>query len=159
MMCRDVDERIEEVAAGDEPATDEFRVHVEGCIRCAAAFATARRIEEALKAQPAPAAPARFTATVLSRVRRERWQSEQNVDRLFNVALIVGVLAVVGGIAALFNLGGVVGGVGGGVQAVVRLAQESSRQAAPAVSSYLLAAALLGVTLLAWWIAERRFSL
>ena len=159
MTCRDVEERIEEVAGGDAPATDDFRLHVEGCIRCAAAFATARRIEEALKGRQAPAAPARFTATVLSRVRRERWQSEQNVDRLFNVALIVGVLAIVGGITALFNLGGVIGGVGGAVQAVARLAAESSRQAMPGVSTYLLAGALLGVTLLAWWIAERRFSL
>jgi anti-sigma factor RsiW len=159
MTCREVEDRIEAVAAGDEPATDELRAHVEGCIRCAAAFATARRIEEVLRARQAPAVPARFTATVLSRVRRERWQSEQNVDRLFNAALVVGVLAVVGGIVALFNLGGVISTVGGAAQAIGRLAVESSQQAAPAVSSYLLGGALLGVTLFAWWFAERRLSL
>lgn len=159
MTCREVDDRIELVASGEEPATDAFRAHVEGCIRCAAALATARRIHDVLQARPAPAAPAKFTAAVLARVRTERWHSEQQVDRLFNVALVVGVLAVVGGIAALFNLGGVIGAVGGVTDMLARLVRESGRQAAPVFSTYLLAGGLLGVTLAAWWFAERRLSL
>ncbi len=144
------------VASGEEPASDAFRVHVEGCIRCAAALATARRIHEVLEARPAPDAPPRFTAAVLARVRTERWRSEQQVDRLFNVALVIGVLAVVGGLVALFNLGGVIGAVGGATEVLGRIVRESSRQAAPALSTYLAAAGLLTVTLVAWWLAEHR---
>lgn len=158
MTCREVEERIEAVASGDELATDAFRLHVEGCIRCAAALAMARRIEDALTASP-PAAPARFTAAMLARLRSERWQSEQQVDRLFNAALAVGIIAVVGGILALFNVGGVIAAVGTTTQTLGRLATEASHQALPAMSTYALAAGLLGVTLLAWWIAERRLSL
>jgi anti-sigma factor RsiW len=159
MTCRQVDEQIEMVASGEEAATDAFRSHVEGCIRCASALATARRVHEALEGRPAPVAPAKFTASVLARVRTERWRSEQQVDRLFNAALVVGVLAVVGGIVALFNLGGVISAVGGATDVLGRLIRESSRQAAPVFSTYLLAGGLLGVTLVAWWIAERRMSL
>ena len=41
---------------------------------------------------------------MLQRIRRERWRSEQHVDRLFNVAIVVAVFVVVGGIAAMLNL-------------------------------------------------------
>ena len=87
MTCREVQESIEAIAAGDEPATGAFRAHVETCARCAAALATARRIEESLAARPAPAAPARFAATVVARIRREHWRAEQQVDRMFNIAV------------------------------------------------------------------------
>ncbi len=51
-----------------------------------------------------PPAPAAFTAAVLQRIRRDHWQSEQNVDRLFNLAMVAAVLLVVGGVAALLNV-------------------------------------------------------
>lgn len=76
MTCQDVLNRIEALAAGDEAATPEVRAHLEGCLSCAAALATARHIEDALASRPAPPAPARFTTAVVARVHQERWRSE-----------------------------------------------------------------------------------
>src|SRR4051812_20720979 len=108
MTCRDVLDRVEAVAAGDEPASAEFRAHLEGCISCAAARAEARRIEGMLAARPAPPAPARFTAAVTSHIRQVRWRSEQYVDRMFNIALLLGALTIAagGGVLLENNTGG-----------------------------------------------------
>src|SRR5436190_8265031 len=104
MTCRDVLDRVEAVAAGDEPASAEFRAHLEGCIACAAALAQARRIEAMLAARPAPPAPVRFAAAVNSHIRQERWRSEQHVDRMFNVALLLGAVTIAAGVLALSNI-------------------------------------------------------
>jgi len=159
MTCHEVDDRIEAIVAGEETATDAFRAHVESCLRCASALAVARRVEEALAARPAPAAPARFTAAVSARLRSERWRSEQQVDRMFNIAVTVGLVAIVGGLAALFNLGGVMAAAGAAGQGLVGLGERAATQAAPGLSTYALAGGLLATTLVAWWFAERRFSL
>jgi len=158
MTCHEVDDSIEAIVAGDEPATEAFRTHVEGCLRCAAALATARRVEQGLAARPAPPAPARFTAAVTARLRSERWRAEQQVDRVFNAALTVGVLAVVGGLVALFNLGGVIAAVGSASAGLVHLATRAAGETVPTASTYLLAGALLGMTIIGWWFAEQRWS-
>jgi hypothetical protein len=163
MTCSDVQERIEAVAAGDEPATDALRTHVEGCLRCAAALARARRIEAVLADRPAPAAPARFSASVAARIRREYWQSEQQVDRFFNLAVAIGLLAILGGALALMNLATVTGAVAEFVSVVNSLATESgsraAEQPAPVLTTYLLAGGFLLTALLVWWWAEKRLSL
>ena len=41
---------------------------------------------------------------VLQRIRRDHWQSEQNVDRLFNLAMVAAVLLMIGGVAAMLNV-------------------------------------------------------
>jgi hypothetical protein len=163
MTCRDVQERIEAVAAGDEAATEDFRAHVEGCLRCASAFASARRIEEALTARPAPQAPARFTASVAARIRGEYWRSEQQVDRLFNVAVGIGLVAIFGGALALVNLTSVTIAVADIVAVLNRLTAQSAgraaEQSAPVFSTYLMAGGFLLTALLVWWWAEKRMSL
>src|SRR4051794_38154490 len=118
MTCRDVLDRVEAVAAGDEPASAEFRAHLEGCISCAAALAEGRRIEAMLAARPAPPAPARFTAAVTSHIRQVRWRSEQYVDRMFNIALLLGALTIAAGVLALSNIKtGAAGGTPGAATA------------------------------------------
>jgi anti-sigma factor RsiW len=163
MTCRDIQERIEAVVAGDEAATEDFRTHVEGCVRCASTFATARRIEEALAARPALQAPARFTASVAARIRGESWRSEQQVDRLFNVAVGVGLVAIFGGALALVNLTSVTVAVADLVAIVTRLTTQSASRAAepsaPVFSTYLMAGGFLLTALLVWWWAEKRMSL
>lgn len=159
MTCHDVLDRIEALVAGDEAATPEFRAHLEGCLACAAALAAAQRIEAALAARPAPGAPPRFTIAVASRIRQERWRSEEQVDRLFNVALAVGIVLVVGGVAALFNLQTLASGVVGGLALFNRATGEMIVRAAPVVRTYVIAVAFLATMLVVWWWAERRLSL
>jgi anti-sigma factor RsiW len=159
MTCRDVLDRVEAVAAGDEPATPELRSHLEGCLACAAALAEARRIEAMLAARPAPPAPARFTAAVNSRIRQERWRSEQHVDRMFNIALLMGVLAVAVGVLALFNLNAMALAFTGGLALLNRMSGDLVVRAAPAFATYLGATGFLATALLVWWWAERRLSL
>ena len=159
MTCRDVLDRIEALAAGDEAATAELRAHLEGCLACAAALAEARRIEAVLASRPAPPAPARFSAAVTSRIRQERWRSEQHVDRLFNVMLLAGVLAIAVGVLALFNVNAMAAAFTGGLALLNRLSGEIVVQATPAFSTYLGAAGFLVTALFVWWWAERRLSL
>jgi len=106
MSCSDVLDLIEPIAAGDLGADEAVRAHLRSCVTCAAALASAQRLEAALKGMEIPPAPATFSATVMQRIRRDRWQSEQNVDRLFNLAIVAAVLLMVGGIVALLNIDG-----------------------------------------------------
>jgi anti-sigma factor RsiW len=157
MTCREIEDCIEAVASGDEP-TVEFRAHLEGCVACAAALARARGIERALALRPAPAAPTNFTAAVGARIRRERWRAEQHLDRLFNVAVLVAIVAVVAGVAALLNLRDLTAAIGAGLVALNRLGSVAAAQAAPTVSTYFISATLLATTMGVWWWAERRWS-
>ena len=158
MTCREVQESIEAIAAGDEPVTAAFRSHIEECPGCAAALATARRIEESLAARPVPAAPARFAAAVASRIRTEHWRAEQQVDRMFNVAVAIGVAAIIGGAFALFNIDSVMTVLAAAAAAMTDAATQqgsvTTMRGAPAMWTYLLAAGLLGTSLLVWRWAE-----
>ena len=158
MTCREVQGSIEAVAAGDEPATAAFRAHIEGCPGCAAALATARRIEESLAARPAPAAPARFTAAVTARIRGEHWRAEQQVDRMFNAAVAAGVVAIGAGALALFNIESVMTAATAAAavltDAITQQGSPTTMQGAPAMWTYLLAGGLLGTSLLVWRWAE-----
>ena len=159
MMCRDVLDRVEAIAADDEPATPELRAHLEGCLACAAALAEARRIEAVLAGRAAPSAPARFSAAVISRIRQERWRSEQHVDRMFNLVLLIGVAAIAAGVVALFNLNAMAATFTASVALLHRLSGEMVVRAAPAFATYLVAAGFLATALFVWWWAERRLSL
>jgi len=158
VTCHDVVQLVEAIAAGDLEVSEEVRRHVESCPPCAAALASARRIEAALSAWPQPAAPAAFAAAVVARVRSEQWTSEQRVDRVFNAAIAFAVLVVIGGIAALTNVSGVLAGANWLVNAVATSLSEMAVQAAPAIRTYVAAVGVLMTALLMWWWAERRFT-
>jgi hypothetical protein len=100
MRCEDVDQLIEEVVAGMD-VDPALAAHLASCARCQAAFRLAQAIERSLESRELPEPSPRFTASVLARVRRERWRAEQIVDAGFNLALTCGVLFVLGGLAAL----------------------------------------------------------
>jgi anti-sigma factor RsiW len=158
MTCKDALDLVEPVAAGDVVPGADLRAHLETCPRCAGALASARRLEAMLAAREAPGAPARFTVVVLQRIRRERWRSEQQVDRLFNVAIVVALLLIVGGIFALMNLSGVLNGAADTWTAVATLSTQLARDAAPSVSTYVAGVCLLITALGMWWWAERTLS-
>jgi hypothetical protein len=158
MTCRDVLDLVEPIAAGDQDVEPSVRAHVESCPRCASALASARRIELALAADEPLEAPVRFTPTVLARIRRERWRTEQNVDRLFNVAVAAALILVAVGVLALLNLSGVMAAGRVGWSVLTTITGEAVAHAAPFVATYVAAAGLLASALGMWWWAERRLS-
>ena len=158
MTCHDALDLVDAVAAGDE-ASPEFRAHVETCPRCSAALASARRLELALSTRDLPVAPPTFTSAVIARIRRERWRSEQQVDRLFNVAIAAAIFLVIGGVAAILNVQSVMA-VAAGAWSLVRVfTGQAGLQAQPVVTTYAAAAGLLVSVMGMWWWAERRLSL
>ncbi len=155
MNCTHALELIEPLAAEDFEVDAALREHIESCPGCAAALATSRRIEAALALRPAPAAPERFQSAVLQRIRRERWRAEQHVDRLFNVAIVVATVLVIGGIAALLNLGGLLAAVSTSWGVLSEVGSAFFREAAPTAHTYIAAAGLLLTALVTWWWADR----
>jgi anti-sigma factor RsiW len=160
LTCAAVLELIEPIAAGDVEPAPAVRAHLESCPRCAAELASARRLEAVLSRREAPVAPPRFGAAVLARVRRERWQSEQRVDRLFNVAIIVAVLLVVAGLGAILNVDVVVSWAGTTWTYVTEAARRDAARKGPStVLTYLAAIGFMVSAVAMWWWAERRMSL
>ena len=159
MDCRHVRELVDVLPGGDEPVTGEVRAHLESCPACAAALASATRIDALLAALDVPEPPARFTLSVMQRIRRERWSAEQRVDRLFNVAIVFGLAVIIAGIGALMNLSGLLGAAGAVADAMGAATHTAARQAVPTVVTYVAAAGLLVSALATWWWAERKLSL
>lgn len=158
MLCKDASELIEPLATGDLQLDGAAREHFETCPRCAGALATARRIEALLKSEEVPPAPAHFTAAVVQRIRGDRWRSEQQVDRLFNLVVAAALLLVVGGILALLNVETVFS-LGAGAWTVAKESMlESMRSAVPTLASYVAAVGLLATAAAMWWWAERRWQ-
>jgi hypothetical protein len=156
MLCRDVLDSVEAIAAGDLRPDAEMRAHLESCVGCAAALAAAERLESALQAMVFPAAPVAFTAGVLRRIRSDRWQAEQRVDRLFNLAMVAAVLLMVGAVAALFNVETMLALSGSAWEVFRNGVRASVRDAVPRMTTYVAAAGLLASALGMWWWAERR---
>ena len=155
MMCREVADLIEPIAAGDLEPTQEVRAHFETCPSCALMLASARRLETVLVAYRPPPVPDRFVAAVLQRVRRERWRMERNVDLIFNAAIFVALLIVVGGVLALVDISGVVSASSDAWVRLSAMGPQIARQMAPAINTYIAAAGLLLTALGMWWWAER----
>ena len=158
MLCKDVLELIEPIAAGDVQLDGEVRAHVESCPRCASALASAQRLESALRAVEVPPVPASFTSVVLQRVRRDRWRSEQRVDRLFNLAIAAAVLVIVGGVLAMLNVTAVLSMTASAWAILREGAHQAVLEFAPTFATYVAAAGLLALALFMWSWAERRLG-
>jgi hypothetical protein len=155
MTCESAEELIESVAAGEMPAPPAFRAHVETCARCAGTLAAAARLERALRAVPVLAPPPRFTASVLARVRKERWRADQQVDWVFNIAVAIAVTVIGLGAFAVFNAASVTAGIMSIAARVAEMAtQDPAEPPPPALWSYLLVCALMATSLLVWRWAE-----
>jgi len=159
VSCSETLHLVEAIAAGDLEVEEVVRAHFESCPRCASALASARRLEAALQARPTRQAPARFTAIVLGRIRHDRWRVEQNVDRIFNVAIAAAVVLVLGGVLALTNVSAILGVAGSLWGLLATVTGRAVEAAAPMVMTYVAAAGLLMSALGMWWWAERRLSL
>ena len=159
MTCDDVLEIVEAIAAGDVEVDNALRAHFETCPRCASALASARRLETLLVARAKPKAPDGFTQAVLARIRHEQWQSEERVDRLFNVAIVMALLLVVGSVIALTNVDAALGAAGTVWGMVASASGQAVSAAAPVFLTYVAAIGLLMSALVMWWWADRRVSL
>jgi predicted anti-sigma-YlaC factor YlaD len=158
MQCADVLDLVEPIAAGDLLPDERVREHLHSCPGCAGALASARRLEALLKGMEFAVAPPAFGPQVLQRIRGDRWRSEQNVDRLFNVAIVAAVILIVGGLLALLNVGTVIS-LTGSIWALLKEgSRETVRTAAPTVLTYVAAAGLLASALGMWAWAERRIQ-
>jgi anti-sigma factor RsiW len=158
MVCEDILDLVEPIAAGDVRLDDDARAHIESCPGCAGALASARALEAALLAVAVPPTPATFTAGVLQHIRRERWRSEQHVDRLFNLAIAAAVILVAGGIAAMLNVDAVFSLSASAWVLIKDGAHDAVRQAVPMIATYIAAGGLLVSALVMWWWAERRLQ-
>ena len=159
MTCDDVLQIVEAIAAGDVEVDSVLRAHFETCPRCASTLASARRLETMLAARPKPKAPDGFTQAVLARIRQEQWQSEERVDRVFNVAIVIALLLVVGSVLALTNVDAALGAAGAVWGMVASASGQAVSAAAPVVLTYVAAIGLLMSALVMWWWADRRVSL
>jgi anti-sigma factor RsiW len=159
LTCQDVLDLVEPIAAGDVAVDGAVRGHLETCPRCASALASARRLDTLLAARTAPTAPPQFTQAVLVRIRRERWQTEQHVDRIFNVAIAAAVVLVAAAVTALFNVDGILRAAAAAWAMMTAATKEGVGSAAPVFRTYIAAAAFMASALAMWWWAERRLSL
>ena len=75
---------------------------------------------------------------------------------MFNVAIVVAVLLMVGGIAALTNVDAVLGGARSLWALLAAVGGQALQTAAPMVLTYIAAAGLLMSALGMWWWADRR---
>lgn len=154
MTCRDVMDRVEAFAAGDQQPDGAARAHLETCPLCAAALADATRIENYLRTWPAPEAPARFTDAVQHRVRRQRWQAEERVDQVFNAAMVLAALLVVAGIAGMFNVELVLGVAAATANVLAHAGTSAVEKTVPSLVTYTAAIGLLASALVMWWWTE-----
>lgn len=156
MTCSEAQELIEAIASG-EAAPASFTLHLSECRDCARSLAVARRIEHALLAQAAPAAPPRFAQAVATAIRRQRWQYDQQVDRAFNITIAVGLLVVVAGVVSLFNATAIAQMLLVAVDTLAQVAQQpppwgETRTMPMAAITTAVVATAIGL----WWWAERR---
>ena len=115
--------------------------------------------------RPSPAATPRSrlisapTSRPARRIRRERWRSEQQVDRLFNVASAAAILLVIGGAVAMLNVQSIMTAATGAWSVLSVFNSQVAAQALPVLATYAAAGALLVSVVGMWWWAERRLSL
>ena len=159
MFCDEALDAVEAIAAGDLTADGRIAEHLATCPNCAAALVSARQLERVLRRRGVPQPPSQFTGRTLARVRRARWRSEQFLDVGFNIAVILIVVAVFGGVWMLLNRTGLVAVSTDAVDLFGSAVVTLVRRVAPSLPLYAGAAALLASALGIWWWAERDAAL
>jgi len=155
MFCDEALDAVEAIAAGEVTPEGRVAEHLASCPNCSAALESARRLDAMLRQRPAPRAPAQFTTRTLGRVRRARWRMDQYLDLGFNIAIVLIVGAVVGGIWMLLHRTGLTA-VGNDA---VDLLGTGLVTFGPSLPLYAGATALLATALGIWWWAERDATL
>jgi hypothetical protein len=154
MRCDDLEPLIEAIADDSLVPSPEDAAHVESCEVCRARLGRARAIQGLLMTRELPSPPAAFTANVMARIERERWEGERVVDLGFNLAIAAGVLLIAGGALGLaWSFGLLTFGVDvRGLFASV--ATQWVDRALQQLQTIVMATALLTMALGLWWWAE-----
>jgi predicted anti-sigma-YlaC factor YlaD len=159
MFCDQVVELVEAIAAGELVPDEGIERHLASCAHCAAALASARRVEQLLRTRAVAVPPAQFTTRTLTRIRRDRWRREQVFDAGFNLAIGIVGGGVVLAIWMIMDLSGL-SAIGRDVMNLFGTqVMAVGRQMAPSLSLYAGAAALVASALGIWWWAERDAAL
>ncbi len=151
--CQAMDDRIEEIADGlaHEP---DVAAHLSTCARCQARLTLARSVNRVLETREVPEAPEWLTAAVMTRVRRERWRSEQLVDAGFNVAVAAGLGLIAVGLGALAWSLGWFSIDPAAVELVAAAAGQWLARISGQLQMLVVAAVLLTSALGLWWWVE-----
>jgi anti-sigma factor RsiW len=159
MFCDEALDSVEAIAGGELTPEGRVAAHLATCPNCAAALASARRLEQMLKARPVQKAPPQFTARTMAVVRRKRWRSEQFLDVGFNVALGLIALVILSTIWVFLHRSGLVSVSNDAVNLISASFLKLAHRIAPSVPLYAGATALLATALGVWWWAERDAAL
>jgi hypothetical protein len=154
VRCDDLEPLIEAIADGSHVLTAGDAAHVASCARCGADLERARSIESLLKMREAAAPSASFTATVMTQVGREKWQTERVIDLGFNLAMAAGVAVILAGAAGVaWSLGFLTISVD--VAAIWQaLDIDLTGRVLSQVQTIAVSAVLLTMALVLWWWAE-----
>jgi len=154
MRCEDIDPLVEELADGSPAADAERDAHIASCALCSARLANAQAIHAMLAAREAALPSPGFTAAVMARVARERWQAERAIDIGFNLAVAAGVLLLISGAAGLAWAAGLFT-ITVDVRAVLAaITTPMANRVVSQLQTVMMAAAILTMALGLWWWAE-----
>ena len=154
MRCEHLEPLIEAIADGSHQPDAEQAEHLASCPRCPVRLSSARAIDDLLRLRSVELPPANFTASVLARVGRERWQAERVIDIGFNLAIAAGVMVIAAGGAGLaWSLGLLTITID--FDAIWRaLGSDVTGRVLTQVQTFIMAAGLLTTALVLWWWAE-----
>jgi anti-sigma factor RsiW len=155
MTCDDVLNAVELIAAGELNEDAQMASHLATCPSCASALEAARRLDALLRERPVPMPPAQFTAKTMTRIRRARWRNEQMIDWIFNAALALVALAIVGGMWLVMSRSGFTFVGNDALQLFAAGMRTFIQRVSPSLPVYALATVLLVTALGIWWWAER----
>lgn len=158
MTCRDVRPVIESLASGEQSPTAPVAAHLAECRACSDALSLAARIDQFLASPPETDVPLNFASSVLRRVRRDWWRTEQHLDRWFNVMVGCGLLLVSAGVWMLINLSGLTALTFDASGLLVSGLRALTARVVPALPIYGTAAAILVSAFGLWWWAERGWT-
>lgn len=154
MRCEDIDPIVEELADGSLGADADRDAHLASCAVCSARLANAQAIHALLVSREAPQPSAGFTAAVMARVIKERWQAERAIDIGFNLAMAAGVLILTSGAAGLAWASGLFT-ISVDVQAILAtVTTPMANRVVSQLQTLMMAAAMLTMALGLWWWAE-----
>ena len=155
MRCHDLEPLIEAIADGSHEPSPDDRAHLSSCAVCSARVEQARRIEQWLTAREVAPPPAGFTASVMTRIGQEKWQTERVVDIGFNLAIAAGVLVIIAGAVGLaWSLGFFTITVDVAALAGAAFSRVEGRVITE-MQTVLISAVLLTMALVFWWWAEQ----
>ncbi len=152
--CDDLEPMIEAIADGSLALSADDAAHLASCAGCGARLERARAIESLLAMRVIDTPPASFTATVMTHVGHDKWQTERVIDLGFNLAMAAGVAVILAGAAGLaWSLGFLTVTID--VDAIWRsLDSDVTGRVLSQVQTIAMSAVLLTMTLVLWWWAE-----